>query len=378
MKKKIKIISIIAMVLLIGGWGRVGHEIINSSTPQFFPKEMNEFVAWKDFLAAHASDADNRKGSDPNESPKHFIDIDAYPEFVSNGRISQSLDTMITEHGEPTVYKNGVLPWAIINSVDSLTAQFKRRDWDKAKQTAADLGHYVGDSHMPLHLTENYNGQLSNQYGVHSRYESSMVGKYENQFTYTGDTCYYVNNIPDFVFNYIYANYAYKDSVLDADIKAASFAGGSTKSDAYYQKLYELTGDFTLKLFKSASQKLASLIYTAWIDAGKPSLSTTGVKSENIVPKKFKLYQNYPNPFNPSTKIQYSITTNNGPVPVSLKLYDILGKQLVTLVNENKSSGDYEVEFNGSKQGVNIPSGVYLYTLSVGNFNETKKLVLLK
>lgn len=83
------------------------------------------------------------------------------------------------------------------------------------------------------------------------------------------------------------------------------------------------------------------------------------------------LMQNYPNPFNPITKINYQITENSY---VTLKVYDLLGREVRTLVNKRLHSGSYSVEFNGT----NLPSGFYLYKLNAGNFTSTKKLVLLK
>ena len=83
------------------------------------------------------------------------------------------------------------------------------------------------------------------------------------------------------------------------------------------------------------------------------------------------LSQNFPNPFNPSTRIQYSL---NSTQKITLKVYDVLGNEIATLVNEEKPSGEYEVEFNGN----NLPSGVYFYQLKAGSLIETKKMVLLK
>jgi len=85
----------------------------------------------------------------------------------------------------------------------------------------------------------------------------------------------------------------------------------------------------------------------------------------------FSLSQNYPNPFNPSTVISYRLPVIGF---VTLKVYDILGREVATLVNEEKPAGEYEVEFDGS----NLPSGVYLYRLTAGEFRDTKKLLLLK
>ena len=105
----------------------------------------------------------------------------------------------------------------------------------------------------------------------------------------------------------------------------------------------------------------------------------TGVENENTFPLVFKIYQNYPNPFNPATKIKYSIPAgvdaNSGfNTNVQLKVYDVLGREVATLVNENKPSGNYEVLFDAS----NLPSGIYFYKLQAGSFNQTRKMILLK
>ena len=93
-------------------------------------------------------------------------------------------------------------------------------------------------------------------------------------------------------------------------------------------------------------------------------------------PKEFGLEQNYPNPFNPSTKIRYSIPNVGARciVPVQLKVYDILGNEVATLVNEEKAVGYYEVEWDASR----VASGVYIYRLASGSFVSTKKMMILK
>jgi hypothetical protein len=98
----------------------------------------------------------------------------------------------------------------------------------------------------------------------------------------------------------------------------------------------------------------------------------TGVKtSANRTPVTYFLSQNYPNPFNPSTTISYQLPAAG---KVTLKVFDILGREITTLVNEDKTAGNYKVNFNGSRLG----SGIYFYQLRSGSFIQTKKLVLLK
>jgi len=101
----------------------------------------------------------------------------------------------------------------------------------------------------------------------------------------------------------------------------------------------------------------------------------TGVKNvlgSNSIPVKYELYQNYPNPFNPTTVVRYNIPAGG---LVSLKVYDVLGREVATLVNKFQQAGNYNVEFNYAKQ---LSSGIYLYRLNAGNFSQTKKMILLK
>ena len=93
--------------------------------------------------------------------------------------------------------------------------------------------------------------------------------------------------------------------------------------------------------------------------------------NEELKPTSYSLLQNFPNPFNPTTVIRYDISKDGF---VTLKVYDILGREVMTLVNENKLQGKYSVNFDAS----NIASGVYFYQLKAGSYTATKKLLLLK
>jgi hypothetical protein len=119
--------------------------------------------------------------------------------------------------------------------------------------------------------------------------------------------------------------------------------------------------DFTVTL-KAA--KIENYIY------GDTTLLGTNPEIDEL-PAEYKLYQNYPNPFNPVTTIKYSVTKTS---KISLVVYDILGREIATLVNEEKLSGNYTVQFNAS----NFSSGVYFYVLRADNFVDSKKLILLK
>jgi hypothetical protein len=125
--------------------------------------------------------------------------------------------------------------------------------------------------------------------------------------------------------------------------------------------------DYTIKakdntnLLSVASDKVSVMALAPKIKIGV---------SEKI-PSEYVLAQNYPNPFNPNTNIVFSIKENGF---VSLKIYDVLGKEVATLVNEQRSAGNYEVEFDAST----LPSGMYIYKIQSGNFIDSKKMLLLK
>ena len=106
-------------------------------------------------------------------------------------------------------------------------------------------------------------------------------------------------------------------------------------------------------------------------DSTTVTINVTGVSDNSTSPSTFKLFDNYPNPFNPSTVIKYSVAKNSF---TTLNVYNSVGKLVTTLVNETKTSGTYEVEFNAE----GLSSGIYYYKLTAGSFSETKKMILLK
>jgi hypothetical protein len=368
---KTNILSKLALLLvsvILMSWGKVGHEKINRNSSLSFGQEMIQFNAWTNILADHASDADYRKNSDPDESPKHYIDIDSYYGFIVTGRIPQTWDSILV-YGNSFVFSNGILPWATVTTVDTLRACFQRNDWEKAVLVASDLGHYVGDGHMPLHITENYDGQLSGNSGIHSRYESSMIGNFQDMITYEGDSVEYISNVNQYVFDYIYHNYTYVDSVLEADTYAKQEAGGSTDSWTYKQALWNKTKGFTIPLFKHASHALAELIYTAWVQAGSPAISAASIFEQNNGNTVF-LEQNTPNPFQNSTRINYFLVQKS---PVLLQVKDSDGKVVETLINESKSAGSYSLEWKPQ----NVPAGLYYLILKSGESVSVKKMMVV-
>ncbi len=345
-------------------WGGTAHKFINGNALIHLPATMAQLASQQAFLVSHASDADNRKNTDPTEAPKHFIDIEYYPGFL---KLPSNLDALYQAYGTSTVNDRGILPWATAATVDSLTAQFKRGDWAKAYQTAADLGHYVGDGHQPLHCTWNYDGPNQTKIGIHSRYETSMINSYQGQLTVTPDSARYVGDPYAYVVAYIARNNAFADSILNADA-AAKAAAGSYNS-TYYADLWQLTGRLTNEMMQNATVALASLWYTAWVDAGLTT--TSAVAAQVPLPGEFELQQNYPNPFNPTTVVSGSLPASGR---MKIWVMDLLGREVALLLDAVRPAGTYQVRFDASR----LPSGVYICRMEAGGKALSRKMLLLK
>ena len=369
-QKKILITLLsISGLIIFSGWGTVGHKKINQHAPASFPHSM-EFLkaSWTILLAAHGSDADKRKAWDTTEEPKHYIDIDDYPEFNLNGRIPQTYDSIVAIHGESFVIDKGTLPWATLIAFDSLKSCFQRMDWNKAGLFAADLGHYVGDGHQPLHITRNYDGQYSGQKKIHSRYESSMIGDYQDQIIYNDDSAYQqIQDVSGYVFGYIYYNYQDLDSLLFADSTAYAVAG-HVYSSQYYSILWDSTKGFTIDLFKRASYSLAGLIYTAWVQAGSPVIPANAL--DELSSGGSLMLQNFPNPFSGETTIRFFIKQPGS--TILLQVFNINGTVVATLKDDKPIQGLNEIKWNA----VGYTQGIYYIRLKTDDGIETIKAVL--
>jgi hypothetical protein len=252
-------------------WGEKAHRKINSSIVEFFPKELNQLKAWEPILAAHCSDADLRKRKDKPEFVKHFIDIDNYDDFINKHEIEENFEMACQKYGKEMVKKEGTLPWTTDSTYLALVQDFKSGNWNRAALTAADLGHYVGDGHMPLHITANYDGQKSNQTGIHRRYEETMIDRHVDKIQFEFSKCKKVKDVRHFIFSYLYTNHFSIVPLLKAD--SLSFAlAGKQYDEMYYTSLWENSNSFTVRLLEESSKKTASLIYSAWIEAGKPKI----------------------------------------------------------------------------------------------------------
>ncbi len=360
-KKSVVAVPLILFLALITiSWGSGGHSKISQNASLSFIQEMSQFNSWTAYLALHSPDPDTA-----SPKTKHYIDIDAYAIFNSTGRIPQTIDSMNTMYGASTVTGNGIVPWATKTVFDSLKACMQRGDWAKAIDYCAEMCHYVADAHQPLHLTANYDGQNTNNSGIHSRYESSMISQYTSQIIYSGDTVIEIQNVNQYIFNYIYANYKYKDSVLLADTYAKTISS-NTSSTQYKAALWDRTKTFTIMLFKNASHAIAELLYTAWKQAGSPILPNVSVAEHGF--ESHLHLQTQPNPFVDQVKISYTLSESS---PLELKVFDLQGKQIAILENSMQAAGMHQVDWNASS----MPKGMYIVSMKTIHGTQAVKVI---
>jgi len=355
-KKYIRGSLAIAALVFLSGWGDTGHTMISYRVNMSFNEEMGFFDNWVFYLSEHASDPDIRKKDDPEEGPKHYIDIDNYDSFKSGGSIPSTLDSCIMLYGDDFVGQNGYLPWATKTSYDSLVACLTRGDYASAKQFAADMGHYVADGHMPFHLTRNYDGQFTGNKGIHARYEIEMIARYKNDITYTGTPAGKVDDVQNYIFEYIYGNYPYVDSLIMADDYAYEIGNGNT-SEQYYMALWEKTADMTTLFFQKASNAFAELLYAAWIEAGKPVSDGTSSADQLKMQKKYNAAITiFPNPASAITTIRAMVPRD---VNTTASVYNGAGIKSISLKPNRLATDTREYIMDTSS----MENGIYYFVL---------------
>ena len=254
-------------------WGDQAHRYINREAVSTLPAEIRPFFeANKQLLEDNASAPDRRRRVErETEAPRHFLDIESYGKFPF-ADLPNSYDELVSKFGKEMVKDNGCVPYAIDEVTSKMAQAMLAKNWDATLRLAADLGHYVGDAHQPLHNTVNYDGRQTGQDGVHSQFESRLVAAHFNQLVSNTGPAREVSNILDFAKKISLDSYVYVDNVLLGDLRAQEAAGGGRTNDKYLDVYWEYSGETAKKRIAQASTALGSLWLTAWKRAGSPPL----------------------------------------------------------------------------------------------------------
>src|SRR6218665_367414 len=178
------------------------------------PPEMFGFFKENlEFITEHAVDPDKRRYAVEGEAQRHYIDIDHYGTNAFDS-VPRRWDDAIAKYTEDTLQAYGIVPWHIPLMKFKLQKAFESKNIDLILKYATEIGHYIGDAHVPLHTTENYNGQLTGQRGIHGLWESRIVELSAEDYDYFVGKSTYVKNVLDFAWDAVEESNRAVDSVL--------------------------------------------------------------------------------------------------------------------------------------------------------------------
>ncbi|MFV8392182.1 zinc dependent phospholipase C family protein [Flavobacterium sp. LB2P6] len=281
----------VAFVLL--SWGVIGHERINRAAVMALPKPLQTFFYNHiDFITQESTVPDLRRNvlNDKAEAPRHYFDME---NFGAVETLPKTMEEAKLKYDEKFLTKNGILPWYIQDMMVKLTKAFKEKRKNEILFIAGDLGHYIADAHMPLHTSDNHDGQNTNQKGIHSLWESRLPELFVKNYNLNVTGAIYLENVDKATWNIIFDTHSLVDPLLAADKKLRSTTaenkmyvtdaagnlvknkyGGMQYSDEYAGKFHTELNGMVEKQMKKAITATASFWYTAWVNAGKPDLST--------------------------------------------------------------------------------------------------------
>lgn len=275
-----------ALVLSTGfTWGFFAHQKINRLAVFTLPPEMIIFYKKHlTYITQTAVNPDRRRFAVPDEAPRHYLDLDHYGDSALY-KMPRFWNDAVALYTEDTLKAYGILPWHIQRMYFQLRDAFLARDPQRILKLSAELGHYLADAHVPLHTTENYNGQLTGQEGIHAFWESRLPELFSEDYDFFVGSATYLHNTQLEAWKAIESSHHAVDSVLRYErALARKFAerkysfevkGQQTVkvySRAYARAYHELLSGMVERQMRVCIRRIGSFWYTAWVDAGQPDL----------------------------------------------------------------------------------------------------------
>jgi Zinc dependent phospholipase C len=269
-------------------WGFYAHKKINQLAVFLLPPEM--MVLYKpqiDFLSEHAVDPDKRRYAIPQEGPRHYIDIDHYGTYPYDS-LPRKWNEAVAKYSEDSLNKYGIVPWWLQTMLHRLTDAFKEKSQVKILKYSAELGHYIADSHVPLHACSNHNGQYSDQKGIHGFWESRIPELLaEKEWDFFIGKAEYINNPADFIWKRVLESAAAADTVLRYEKELSKRFPGDQKyafeerngviirqySTAFTRAYDGMMKGMVERRMRQSIYAIACFWYTAWVNAGQPDLT---------------------------------------------------------------------------------------------------------
>ena len=277
-------ITAVVLILLVPAptfaWGFEAHKFIADRMIDLLPPELKPlFVARRPFIIERAIDPDLWRNVWEEEAPNHFLDIDheAFGPYPFAGLPRDYADA-VQKFGRDFVHQQGLLPWRTSEFFGRLLREFESLKRtpppgyavDNIVLYAAVLAHYVSDGHVPLHAVINYNGQLTGQDGVHSRWEGELFERNRTALKIAPAPLTPVTVPRDAMFDILLASNRLATNVLDSDRTAAD--GREFYDDAYFDAFGKRTLSTLERRLNDSISAVASFIVGAWEMAGKPAI----------------------------------------------------------------------------------------------------------
>jgi hypothetical protein len=287
MKTWVLVILCVGVCYKSFGWGFYGHRMINYHAVFLLPPEM--MLLYKPhirFITDHAVDPDKRRYAVKNEGPRHYIDMDQYGSFPFD-TLPRSWPLAVGKFSEDSLMAHGIVPWHIQVMLQRLTKAFRDMNEPGILKLSAEIGHYIADSHVPLHASSNHNGQFTGQRGIHGFWESRIPELLaEKEWDFFAGRAQYLKRPLDFCWKKVIESSRAADSVLriekeldqrfPSDAKYAFEDRNGTMIKQYstsYSKAYnDLLNGMVERRLKESIHAVASFWYTAWVNAGQPDL----------------------------------------------------------------------------------------------------------
>ena len=288
-KSFFRFITFLIIIFFCSSWGFLVHRTVNQLAIYELPKPMQPFFYRNiKYIVENSVRPDLRRNSDPGEAPKHFIDLEAYGDSAA-WKMPMSWNDAVKKYSKDTLLKYGYVPYNIIMLKDKLSVAFRSQNADSILFYLADIGHYIADANVPLHTTVNYDGQMTNQKGLHALWESSVpdieVGQYELNGHHKAE---YLDHPEEAIWNALRRAHLLLTDVFGKEKELSRQFTEATKFVVQKRngrdvKTYspEFVKAYAAALQPTINEQLqhsANLIsdfwYSAWIDAGKPDLTS--------------------------------------------------------------------------------------------------------
>jgi hypothetical protein len=255
----------------VGAWGFEAHRYTMARAIPLLPRELRPFFeANRAFIVERAIDPDLwRTAGWEDEGPRHFVDMDAYGPYPFTN-LPRLYEEAVKQHGEEFVKKNGTLPWRTEEVYRKLVEAFQQKapfSRDNIKFFSAVVGHYVGDAHVPFHAALNYDGQLTQQWGIHSRFEAELFERYRTRLRVVPGPIAPISNPRDYIFSALTSGFPFTERILEADKRAV--AGRDVYDNGYFAMMFQRVRPILEQRLAESATGIASMISAAWIEAGR-------------------------------------------------------------------------------------------------------------